>query len=118
MSLTSSVVVFCPTNNPSEVGPVEVELAAFTEDHSRVAAFERVVLAPGSPFAASPTGGATFVGTLTYPYQRHLRERLREAARRYRGQEEFLPLAVIFRTADDLVPDAHVLDERGNWRSC
>lgn len=118
MSLNSSVVVFCPTSNPPEVGQVEAELLAFAEEHSRVATFERARVAAGSPVAAATPGGVTFLGTLTYPYQRHLRDRLREAARRYPGQAEFLPLVVIFRTADELVPETHVLDERGIWRAC
>lgn len=118
MPLNSSVVVFCPTSNPPEVGQVEVELLAFAAEHHRVAAFERVSLSPGSPVAEAPLDAVSFVGTLTYPYQRDLLGRLREAARRYPGQEEFLPLAVIYRTADDLVPVTHVLDERGHWRSC
>lgn len=120
MPLNSSVVVFCPTNNPPEVGHVEAELLAFAAEHRRVASFERAHVSPGSPLSAADAGagGATFIGTLTYPYQRHLLDRLRDVARRYPGQNEFLPLAVIYRTADDLVPVTHVLDERGHWRSC
>lgn len=118
MSLNSRVVVFCPSANLPEVGQVEAELAAFVEEHGRVAAFERVRLAPGSRVTDPVSGGVTFLGSLTYPYQRLLLDRLRDAARRYPQQEEFLPLAVIFRTADDLVPVTHVLDERGHWRTC